>query len=52
LRSILGLPDVHSAFETQGLEAASSTPQELKDRMQRDYARWGEIIRKNNIRAE
>ena len=52
LRSILVLPDVRSAFETQGLEPASSTPQELKERMQRDYARWGEIIRKNNIRAE
>jgi tripartite-type tricarboxylate transporter receptor subunit TctC len=52
LRAILALPEVRGAFEAQGLEAASSTPQELKERMQRDYARWGEIIRKNNIRAD
>jgi tripartite-type tricarboxylate transporter receptor subunit TctC len=52
LRAILALPDIRSVLETQGLEAASSNPQELKERMQRDYARWGEIIRKNNIRAD
>jgi tripartite-type tricarboxylate transporter receptor subunit TctC len=52
LRAILALPDVRGAFEKVGLDAASSTPQELQERMKRDFARWGEIIRKKNIRAE
>lgn len=52
LRAALALGDVRDAFSNVGLDAASSTPQELQDRMKRDYARWGEIIRKNNIRAE
>jgi tripartite-type tricarboxylate transporter receptor subunit TctC len=52
LRSILALADVREAFTKVGLDAASSSPPELQERMKRDYARWGEIIRKNNIRAE
>jgi tripartite-type tricarboxylate transporter receptor subunit TctC len=52
LRAILALPDVRGTFEKVGLDAASSTPQELQERMKRDFARWGEIIRKKNIRAE
>jgi tripartite-type tricarboxylate transporter receptor subunit TctC len=52
LRSILELPEVKSALDKQGLDAASSTPAELKTLMAKDHQRWGEIIRKRNIRAE
>ena len=52
LRAALALGDVREAFGKQGLDAASSTAQELQDRMKRDYARWGDVIKKNNIRAE
>jgi tripartite-type tricarboxylate transporter receptor subunit TctC len=52
LRSILALPETKAVFEKVGLDVTSSTPEELFARMQRDYARWGEIIRKNNIAAQ
>jgi tripartite-type tricarboxylate transporter receptor subunit TctC len=52
LRSILALPDVNATLVKAGLDAASSTPEELYALMQRDYARWGEIVRKNNITAQ
>jgi len=52
LRSILSLPEIKAGFDKQGLDAASSTPDELDALMRRDYSRWGAVIRKNNIRAE
>jgi tripartite-type tricarboxylate transporter receptor subunit TctC len=52
LRAILAAPDLKAAFNAQGMEAASSTPAEFAALMKREDARWGEIIRKNNIRAE
>lgn len=52
LRSILELAEVRSALEKQGLDAASSTPAELKALMAKDHQRWGDIIRKRNIRAD
>jgi tripartite-type tricarboxylate transporter receptor subunit TctC len=51
LRSILALPEMKSVFQKAGLDVASSTPEELRDLMRRDYARWGDIVRKNNITA-
>ncbi len=52
LRAILAQPDAKSVFQKVGLDVASSTPEELFALMKRDYARWGEIIRKNNITAQ
>jgi tripartite-type tricarboxylate transporter receptor subunit TctC len=52
LRAILAQPEAKSVFQKVGLDVASSTPEELFALMQRDYARWGEIIRKNNITAQ
>jgi tripartite-type tricarboxylate transporter receptor subunit TctC len=52
LRAILGQPEAKSVFQKVGLDVASSTPEELFALMKRDYARWGEIIRKNNIAAQ
>ncbi len=52
LRSILSLPEIKAGFDKQGLDAASSTPDELDALMRRDYSRWGAVIRKNDIRAE
>jgi tripartite-type tricarboxylate transporter receptor subunit TctC len=52
LRAILSLPDIKANFDKQGMDAASSSPEELNALMRRDYARWGEVIRKNNITAE
>jgi tripartite-type tricarboxylate transporter receptor subunit TctC len=52
LRAILAQPEAKSVFQKVGLDVASSTPEELFALMKRDYARWGEIIRRNNITAQ
>jgi len=52
LRAILSLPEIKSGFDKQGMEAASSSPEELNALMRRDYARWAAVIKKNNITAE
>ena len=52
LRVILDTPDLKAAFGAQGMTAASSTPAEFASLMKREDARWGEIIRKNNISAD
>jgi tripartite-type tricarboxylate transporter receptor subunit TctC len=52
LRSILALDAVKTSVEKVGVDVATSTPEELYALMKRDYARWGEIIRKNRISAQ
>jgi len=52
LRAILAQPEAKAVLQKVGLDAASSTPEELYALMKRDYARWGEIIRRNHIAAE
>jgi tripartite-type tricarboxylate transporter receptor subunit TctC len=52
LRAILAQPEAKSVFQKVGLDVTSSTPEELFALMKRDYARWGEIIRRNNITAQ
>ena len=52
LRAILAQPEAKAVLQKVGLDAASSTPEELFALMKRDYARWGEIIRRNHITAE
>jgi len=43
---------VKSAFDKQGLEASASSPEQLRELMERDYARWSQLIKKNRITAE
>jgi tripartite-type tricarboxylate transporter receptor subunit TctC len=52
LRAILALPDIKANFDKQGMDAASSSPEELNALMRRDHARWAAVIEKNNITAE
>jgi tripartite-type tricarboxylate transporter receptor subunit TctC len=52
LRAILALPEVKAAVEKVGVDVATSTPEELYALMKRDYARWGAIVKKNNITAQ
>jgi|SRR5256885_416749 len=52
LRNILAMPDVKATFDKVGLEAASSSPEELRALMEKDYKRWAQVIKKNNITAE
>jgi tripartite-type tricarboxylate transporter receptor subunit TctC len=52
LRSILALAEVRAAVENVGVDVHTSTPDELFALMKRDYARWGEIVKKNHITAQ
>jgi len=52
LRSILANPEVKAAVEKVGVDVATSTPDELHALMKRDYARWGAIVKKNNLTAQ
>jgi tripartite-type tricarboxylate transporter receptor subunit TctC len=52
IRTILAMPDVKATLNGAGMDPSSSTPQELQSLMQRDFARWAAVIKKNNITAE
>ena len=52
VRSILNLPDVRAALEKTGLDVRPSTPEEMRAVMQREFTEYGEIIRRNNIKAQ
>jgi tripartite-type tricarboxylate transporter receptor subunit TctC len=52
LRAILALPEIKAGFDRQGMDAASSSPEELNALMRRDNTRWAAVIKKNNITAE
>jgi tripartite-type tricarboxylate transporter receptor subunit TctC len=49
---VLGMPDVRSILEKQGMTTQTSSPAELSELTRRDFARWRVIIRSANIRGE
>ncbi len=48
----LQLPDVQVAMGRQGLDAETSTPQQLAARMRAETATWADVIRDAGIKAE
>ena len=46
------LPEVKEVLGKAGLDAASSTPEELASIVRKDYPRWGEVIKRNKISAD
>jgi tripartite-type tricarboxylate transporter receptor subunit TctC len=52
LKSILALPEVRTAFETQGMTPAHSSAQEFSALIERDSARWAQVIKAQHIRAD
>ncbi len=52
LAEILALPEVKSAFETQGMVPAHSTPAQFRALIERDAERWAALIKARNITAE
>jgi tripartite-type tricarboxylate transporter receptor subunit TctC len=52
LKDILALPEVRTAFETQGMDPATSTPEEFRRLVEQDADRWAQLIKAQNIRAE
>ncbi len=52
LKDILALPDVRAAFQTQGMDPATSSPEEFRRLVENDAERWAQLIKAQNIRAE
>lgn len=52
LRGILALPEVRTAFQTQGMEPASSTPAEFQQLVAQDAKRWAALIQSQHITAD
>ena len=52
LREILAMPEVRTAFETQGMDPASSTPEEFRQLVERDAGRWAQLIQSQGITAD
>ena len=52
LRDILAMPEVRTAFETQGMDPAASSPEEFRRLVEQDADRWAQLIKAQNIRAD
>jgi tripartite-type tricarboxylate transporter receptor subunit TctC len=52
LAAILALPEVKTAFETQGMTPAHSSPEEFKALIEKDALRWAQVIKAQNISAD
>lgn len=52
ITAIMQLPEVSAVLGKAGMDATSSTPGELATVVKQDYARWGDVIRRNKISAE
>jgi len=50
--AILKQPDVRDVLGKAGLDASTSTPEQLAAIAKADYPRWGEVIRRKGITAE
>jgi tripartite-type tricarboxylate transporter receptor subunit TctC len=52
IAAILKTAEVTELFKRAGMDAATSTQDELSQLVGRDYPRWGEVIKRNGITAE
>jgi tripartite-type tricarboxylate transporter receptor subunit TctC len=52
IRFVLQLPAVANRFRELGIEPSGVSGDEFNAIVRRDYARWGEIIRANKLRAD
>jgi tripartite-type tricarboxylate transporter receptor subunit TctC len=52
LKDILAMPEVQTAFQTQGMDPATSSPEEFRRLVEQDAERWAQLIKSQNITAE
>ncbi len=52
IATIMNLPEVRTVLSRAGLDAASSTPNELATVVGKDYQRWGAVIKRNAITVD
>lgn len=51
LKDILGMAEVRTAFETQGMDPATSTAEEFSRLVEQDAERWAQLIKAQRITA-
>jgi len=49
---VLQFPEVRERLEKMGAEPSGESPDELAKRIKAEYERWGEVVRKANIKAD
>lgn len=52
IKTILASEDIQKAFQPQGMDPASSTPEEFGKLVERDATRWADLIKAQNIKGE
>lgn len=52
LKAILALPEVKTAFETQGMTPAHSSPAEFREVIDKDARRWAQVIQDQGIKPD
>jgi tripartite-type tricarboxylate transporter receptor subunit TctC len=52
LHDVLGLPEVKTAFQTQGMDPATSSSEDFRRLVARDADRWANLIRTAHIKAD
>jgi tripartite-type tricarboxylate transporter receptor subunit TctC len=52
IAAIIRTNEVRDLLGKGGMDAAASTPDELAQQVRKDFPRWGEVIRRNGIKAE
>jgi tripartite-type tricarboxylate transporter receptor subunit TctC len=52
LKAILALPEIQASFAAQGLDPATSTPDEFQSLVERDLSRWGKVVADAKITPE
>jgi len=49
---VVAMPDVQQSLSRQGMEAETSTPQELAARIKNETATWAQVIKEAGIKGE
>jgi tripartite-type tricarboxylate transporter receptor subunit TctC len=52
IKTILASEEIQKAFQPQGMDPTSSTPEEFGKLVERDATRWAELIKVQNIKGE
>jgi tripartite-type tricarboxylate transporter receptor subunit TctC len=52
IAAVLQLPDVRERYAVLGIEPVGNTPEQYAAEIRADFARWGAVVKKANVRVE